>query len=150
MRTVLIFPLALLLATTACNNGSSTTATTSPSQTIVTDVLLGTVPTPVGGVLQSDTKPFTVGQGGGTVTITLTSANETLPGGTLLTTVVVGLGVGTLSGTTCTLLSPATPVAAGASSSLSGTLAAGSYCTVVSDVTGQVGPVAYAVTVAHP
>jgi hypothetical protein len=38
------------------------------------------VAAPINGVLQTSSNNFTVGQGGGSVTITLTSAVETLPG----------------------------------------------------------------------
>jgi hypothetical protein len=39
---------------------------------------------------------------------------------------------------------------AGASSSISGTAAAGLYCVQVSDVTNQLGPVAFTVVISHP
>jgi len=153
MRSALILTvaLALPLAVAGCDNQSSTAATTSTTQTLATDVLLGSVPAPVNGVLQSGSNPFTVGQGGGTVSVTLTSAVETLPGGALLPTVVMGLGIGTPTGLTCTIISGGSTTAQGGSSpQLSGSLNAGSYCVQVSDVTSQVGPVAYAVAVSHP
>lgn len=147
-------PLYLLLAAAAGGCGgssSSSSATTAPSQTITTDVLTGTVPPPVNGVLQSSSNNFTVGQGGGSVTVTLTSATETLPGGSLLTTVTMGLNVGTASITGCTPLANAfTTAQASGTPQLSGNLSAGSYCIIVSDVTNQLGPVAYAIAVAHP
>ena len=154
MRTALILTaaIALPLAVAACDNQSST-ATTTPTttQTIATDVLLGTVAAPIAGVPQSSSNNFTVGQGGGTVSVTLTSAIETLPGGTLLPTVVMGLGIGTPSGATCAILSGGSTTAQGGSTAqLSGALNAGSYCVQVSDFTGQLGPVAYAVAVSHP
>jgi hypothetical protein len=105
---------------------------------------------PVGGVLQSAFNPFTVGQGGGTIAVTLTSAIETLPGGTLLTTVQMGLAVGTPSGSTCVALSNASTVGAAGVAQLSGSVNAGAYCVLVSDVSNQLGPVAYAVAVSHP
>ena len=84
------------------------------------------------------------------MTVTLTSAVETLPGGALLTTVTMGVGVGTAtSGTTsCSLLAPISPIAPG--QTVSGTLGNGAYCVVVSDVSNQLGPVSYAVAVNHP
>ena len=145
---IALFP---ALTAIACGNGSSSSTTpTTPSQTLGTDILVGTVPPPVNGVLQSDFKPFAVGQGGGQVSVTLTSAVETLPGGTLLTTVTMGLAVGTLSGTTCTIFPPSVTAQGGSTAQLSGSLAAGSYCVQVSDVTSQLGPVAWAVAVIHP
>jgi hypothetical protein len=143
---------ALLMASVACSGTSSSTATpTSPSSTTTTDVLRGTVPPPVNGVLQSAFDPFDVGQSGGTVTVTLTSAVETLPGNTLLTTVTMGLGIGTITNDTCTLLTGAFATAqAGATPQLTGTLNPGTYCVQVSDVTNELGPVSFAVAVEHP
>ena len=149
MRGYVSVALALGLATVACNNGSSS-STTTPSPTTTTDVLMGTVQPPVNGVLQSSSNNFVVGQGGGNITISLTSAIETLPGGTLLTTVQMGMGVGTPSGSSCTLLANAFTTGAAGSASLNGSIAAGNYCVQVSDITGQLGPVAYAVAVTHP
>ena len=152
MKRLVLIALPLVLTAVACNNGSSSSATpTAPSQTFGTDILVGTVPPPVNGVLQSDFKSFTVGQGGGQISVTLTSAVETLPGGTLLTTVTMGLAIGSLSGTTCTIIPGASAVAQGGSvAQLTGGLAAGSYCVQVSDVTSQLGPVAWAAAVVHP
>lgn len=142
--------LSLAMTASGCGN-SSTTSSTSPSQTITTEVLTGTVQPPVNGVLQSAFNTFVVGQGGGTVTVTLTSAVETLPGGTLLATVTMGVGVGTVSNGTCSLLSNAYVIAQASSATLlSGSVAAGTYCVQVSDVTNQLGPVAYALAVSHP
>ena len=146
--------ITVLLAAVGCSgssSSSSSSSTTAPSQTIATDVLTGTVPPPVNGVLQSASNTFVVGQGGGAVSVTLTSAVETLPGRTLLPTVTMGLAVGTATITACTPLANAFTTAQGGSTAqLSGNLAAGTYCVLVSDVTNQVGPVAYAVAVSHP
>jgi len=63
----------------------------------------------------------------------------------------MGLAVGTSSLTRCAPLSNSfTTAQASGSPQLSGSLNAGSYCVIVSDVTNQVGPVSYAVAVAHP
>jgi hypothetical protein len=153
MRSAAILTMALVLplAVAGCDNQSATAATTTSTATPVTDVLLGNVAAPINGVLQSGSNPFTVGQGGGTVSVTLTSAVETLPGGALLPTVVMGLAIGTPTGLTCTVIAGGSTTAQGGSSpQLSGALNAGSYCVQVSDVTSQVGPVAYAVAVSHP
>ena len=152
MRFVLLLLAAVAPAVAACSNNSSA-STTTPSLVPTTEVLLGTVPTPVNGVLQSSINTFTVGQGGGSVTITLTSAVETLPGGSLLTTVTMGIALGTPSGSTCntSAFTNATTTAQGGSTpNLSGSLAVGTYCVQVSDVTNQIGPVAYALAVTHP
>jgi hypothetical protein len=146
--------LVLVLTSAACSSGSSTSPiTTAPSTTTVT--LQGTVPAAVNGpsglVQQSDFKNFSVGQGGGAVTITLTSAIETFPNGTLNPAVVMGLAVGSPGAGTCTLSTGATPtlVQPGATG-LSGTLNAGSYCVQISDQTVQLGPVAYTVVIVAP
>ena len=95
--------------------------------------------------MQSSYNPFSVAQSGGTVSVTLTSAVETLPGGALLTSVTMGLGIGTISNDTCTLLTNAfTTAQAGSAAQLTGNLNAGAYCVKVSDVSNQFGPVSYA------
>ena len=138
------------LAATAC--GGSNSSATAPSQTIATDTLTGVVPAAVNGTPQSAFNNFTVGQGGGTVTVTLTSAIETLPGGTQNPSVAMAMGVGSPSGSTCALPagSSSTILQAGANASLSGTLSAGTYCVLITDVTVQPGPVNYTVVVQHP
>jgi hypothetical protein len=145
---VAISLMSFALAVSACG---SSTPVTSASTTVTTDILSGTVAAAVNGVPQTSTNNFTVGQGGGTVSITLTSAVETFPGGTTSATVTMGLGVGTASGTTCTLIAGSAPqIAPAGGVGISGTLSAGTYCVLVSDVTIQQGPVAYAVVVQHP
>jgi hypothetical protein len=137
------------LSASGCGSSDTSSTTTSPSPTLTTDVLTGTVQPPVGGVPQSSLGTFVVSQANGSVQVTLTSAVETFPDGALLTTVVMGLGVGSVSDGNCVLLSGAfmtTP----AGGSLSGTLPVGTYCVQVSDVTNQLGPVVYGVTVLHP
>jgi hypothetical protein len=118
-------------------------------------ILSGTAPAAVRGVPQSASNNFSVGQSGGTVTLTLTSAVETLPGGVLNPSVVMGIGVGTPTGTSCTLSTgtAATLLSAGASSSISGTLSPGAYCIQVTneDASAQTsGPVAYTIVVVSP
>ena len=147
MKRVLTVLLALV-ATAAC--GGSSNSTTSPSQVYTTDTLTGTVPVPVNGVLQSSFGTFAVGQGGGTIYFALTSAIETLPDGTFLPTVVMGLGIGTFNGSTCTLLPNATAQIAASANQYQYTVAAGNYCIQMSDVTNQLGPVSYAIAIAHP
>lgn len=142
--------LALALPCLAC--GSSNSTTTTPSPVLVSETLTGTVNPPVNNVLQSASSPFTVASPGGPVSVTLTSAILTNPDGTTNSAVVMGLAVGTPSGATCALAAGNTPylLQAGASSTISGNLAAGNFCVQVSDVTNQKGPVAYTVVVMHP
>src|SRR5580698_8997011 len=96
---VSLVALGIVLTTAACDNSSSTTPTTT-TPTTTTYILPGTAPAAVNGVAQSVSNNFTVGQSGGTVSIILTSAVETLPGGTLNPNVVLLLGVGSPSGNT--------------------------------------------------
>ncbi len=153
MRTHL-FPLvavAFVAASLAACSGSSTTPTaTTPTTPPTNEVLTGTVAAPIGGALQTAFNSFTVTAGNGTLTLTLTSAVETFPDGTLLPTVTMGMGLGTFANGTCTLMANAfTTAQAGSSPQLNGTIAAGAYCVQMSDVTNQLGPVAYAVAVSH-
>jgi len=141
----------LAVVASGCTGGSNGSTPTTPTQTIATDVLTGTVQPPVGGALQSAFVPFAVGQGGGQVQVTLTSAVETFPDGTLLPTVTMGLAVGTIAGGVCTQMANSFTTAQGGSQpQLTGSLTAGSYCVLVSDVSSQLGPVAFAVAVSHP
>jgi ABC-type glycerol-3-phosphate transport system substrate-binding protein len=151
MRIARLLLITSALSAAACGSSGSTSAT-APSPTIATDTLTGTVPAAVNGAPQSVFNTFTVGQGGGTVTVTLTSAVETLPGGNQNSAVAVGMGVGTASGFTCALPAGSAPtiLQAGANSALSGSLTAGTYCVLLTDVTIQPGPVAYTVAVQHP
>ena len=155
MAITKILMTSVLIATAAVGSAcggsnSNTTSPTAPSQTFSTDILTGAVPVPVNGVLQSAFNQFVVGQGGGTVSVTMTSAVETLPGGTFLPTITMGLAVGPVTNGTCTTTSGFTTAQGASSPQLSGTLAAGTYCVTVSDVSGQLGPVSYAVAVTHP
>jgi hypothetical protein len=103
-------------------------------------------------VRQAASVPFNVNAPGGTVVVTLTSAVQTNPDGTVNPNVVMGVAVGTPSAGACTLGAGNVPALfqAGANSSLSGTAASGVYCVQVSDVTNQLGPVAFTVVVQHP
>ena len=145
--------LATFAATIAGCSSSTSPSSTSTSTTTVnptTELLSGTVAALVNGERQSSSNPFTVALNGGGVTVTLTSAVETFPDGSLLPTVTMGLGVGTWANNTCTQITNAyTTAQAGGTPQLSGTINSGAYCVLVSDVTNQLGPVAYAVSVSH-
>jgi hypothetical protein len=144
--------IAFAISGCTLGGGSNSNSTTAPTQSIATETLSGTVPAAVNGAPQTAFNSFTVGQGGGSVSVTLTSAIEALPGGTVNSSVAMGLGVGNVSGASCTLLAgtASSIVSAGASATLSGTLSAGAYCVLISDVTIQPGPVTYTVVVQHP
>src|SRR5262249_31052675 len=133
-RSVLL--LVGLALTTAC--GSTDSSSVAPSTSLATETFSGTVD--VGG---SDFHTFSVLQSGGQVNVTLTAATPPA-------TIFMGLGIGTPSGGTCTLLTNAQTLAqAGTIAQLSGTVNSGSYCVLVFDVGNQTSQVTYAVTMTH-
>lgn len=141
---------AAAVVSTGCSRGVRLAGPSETGQTVITDVLTGTVAPPVNSVRQQAFRTYTVGQGGGPVEITLSSTVLTRPDGTTLTTVQMGLGAGTPVNGTCVVPEGAYVVATpGTTPHLSGSLTAGEYCVQVSDVTNQVGPVAFSVTVKH-
>ena len=143
--------LAVAVVASACGSSSSATTPASTTQTMTTDTFTGIVPAAVNGAMQSSFNQFVVGQGGGTVTLALTSAIETLPGNTYVANVTMGLGIGTPANGVCTLLS-GTSLYQTQPNALSpyGTFAAGTFCVLIQDVTGQLGPVNYSIAVTHP
>ena len=150
IRRIALVLAAAAVVSTGCDRSVRLAGPSETGQTVITEVLTGTVPPPVNQVLQKTFVTFTVGQGGGPVTITLTSAVQTRPDGTLQPTVQMGLGAGTPANGACVVPTGAYVVTtAGTTPHLSGSLTAGLYCVQVSDVTGQVGPVAFSVTIQH-
>jgi hypothetical protein len=150
-RSRIIVVLIVLLCASSLSCGGDSASSTLPTTptTGVSDTLVGTVGAPINGALQSAVNTFNAQAG--TVGVTLTSAVESMPDGSKLANVVMGLGIGTPNGSSCTLMSNAFTTAQPSSTVvLSGTVAAGSYCVQVSDVTNQLGPVAYALVVSHP
>jgi hypothetical protein len=146
--------LALLVTVGTCAgcSGGSNSSSTTTAPTLTSDTLTGTVPAPIGGVRQAASVVFNVNAPGGSVAVTLTSAVQTNPDGTANPNVVMGVAVGTPAAGACSLGTGNIPalLQAGANSTLSGTAAAGLYCVQVSDVTNQLGPVAFTVVVQHP
>jgi hypothetical protein len=141
--TIVALTVLLSASSLACGGDSSNSTLPTNPTTAVSDTLAGTVAPPVNGSLQNADNTFS--SQAGTVSVTLTSAVETLPDGSKLPNVVMGIGIGTLSGSSCTLMSNAFATAQPSSASaLSGTVGAGTFCVQVSDVTNQLGPVAYA------
>jgi hypothetical protein len=136
-------PLIFFLATTAAcsstaSSSNASTTATAPSAAVTTEIFPGTVA--VGG---NDVHPFNVALSGGQVSVILTAAGPP-------STIYMGVGVGTYSSPTCTLLTGGSVVtAAGTTAQLSGAAAAGSYCVMVYDVGNQTAPVTYSVTVNH-
>ena len=150
------FPVVLVVLTAAaCSSSSpSSTVTTAPSLNTIT--VTGIVPAAVNGVGQSDPvlHLFTVGQSGGTpgtVSFTLTSALETLPGGMVIPGVLMGIAIGAPSGSTCTLSAGVAPNPIQVSATgLSASINPGSYCIQISDDTIQQGPVNYTLLIVTP
>jgi hypothetical protein len=142
MKHSFLILLAFALTASACTSGTDTSTlatTTTPSVTLTTETLTGTVP-----VAGNDVHNVVLSQTG-ELDITLTAAGPP-------STIFMGLGVGTLSGSTCVFLSGGTTnVQAGTTPQLSGSsIAAGTYCVAVYDIGNQAAPVAYSLTVVHP
>jgi hypothetical protein len=137
------YPVCLVLALgIACSSSSGSGSTTTPSTPPLaptSETFSGTVA--VGG---SDVHPFTVNLSNGQVTATLTAAAPPA-------TIAMGLGIGTYSSGTCTLLTngyvvtPASTVAQLAGSGFT----SGTYCVAVFDAGNQLAEVTYSVTVTH-
>jgi hypothetical protein len=152
VKKSLVLALTVTVGILAGCSGNSSTNTSTTTPTLLSDTLSGTVPPPVAGVRQAASVVFNVAAPGGSVAITLTSAVESRPDGTSNPNVVMGVAVGTPSGSTCTLAAGNVPILlqSGANSSITGTAAAGLYCVQVSDQTNQLGTVAFTVVVQHP
>jgi hypothetical protein len=135
--------IATLGAVSACSsNDSAPTLPTTPSVPLITETFSGTVP-----VLGNDFRTFTASQSG-EIDVTLTAVGPP-------STISMGLAVGTLAAAgsnTCVPLSgaAASPVQAGSTPQLTGTVATGSYCVMVYDIGNQTAPVMWAATVKHP
>ena len=135
MRLRKYFSVSLMLTVAACGGGSSSTP--APSGTVTTETFSGTVA--VGG---RDFHSFTTKQTG-EVDVTLTAAGPP-------PTISMGLGVGTVNGSTCSLLPGASiNTQAGTAVQLAGTVSAGTLCVQVYDIGNQTAPITYTVTVAH-
>jgi hypothetical protein len=138
---VVWFGLALaILTTSACGSGSTTSpTTTAPATAPTTEVFTGTVAPGT-----ADTHNFTLALSNGQLNVTLTAAGPPA-------TIFMGLGVGTVSGTTCTLASNAIGVVQASSTAQFSfvQVPAGAYCVSVSDAGNQLADVTYSVTVTH-
>ena len=133
----------MALAAAGCSSGgtslpASATPVPAATPTATTETFTGTV-----NVLGNDVHPFTVTTSNLNLAVTLTAAGPP-------STITMGLGVGTYSGSTCSLLaSGATTTQAGTTAQLSGTITAGAYCVAVFDVGNQSAPVTYTAVVTH-
>ena len=138
MRKILPVALALALMGAGCDNSAGGDPSPPTTVTLTPETFTGTVDP--GG---SDSHGFTIAQAG-EVDVTLTAAGPPA-------TILMGLGVGTPSGSTCQLLTGGSVTTrAGTTPQLVGSANAGSYCVAVYDVGNQAAQVTYSVTVAHP
>ena len=140
MRTsnLIAVVVALAVGAAACKSSSTSAPSTTTTVTRTTETFSGTVP-----VRGSAFNNFTV-SAAGLVEVTLTAASPP-------PTIAMGVGVGTQTGTACTLLAGSSvATSAGATVQLSGILSADALCVLVSDLGAQTSAVAYTVTVTHP
>lgn len=133
------FVLLLALLTVACGSDTPTTPTTPnlPS----TEMFSGTLP-----VQGSSFYSFTVAATGN-VSITLASLVPVAPGPAVNT--VMGLGVGTPSGTECSVTNSVT-TAPGLTAQLVNSLTAATYCAKIYDLGALTAPVDFTVRIVHP
>jgi hypothetical protein len=137
--TILGVVAVLACVAAGCNKDSTAAPTTPAAPTRTTDTYSGTV-----AVKSLDTHGIPVTQQG-QVDVTLTVAGPP-------STIVMGLGVGTLDASSnCVLVTGGTTTtAAGTSPQLSGIFTAGNICIQVRDIGNATAPVSYTVSVLHP
>ena len=146
-RLVLIAPCAILMSLAAgCGDNPA-----APTPVLQTESFTGTLQ-PLG----IDFKTFTIAQGPSDLSISVNSLT-TVAGATPVTGITIGVGVGTVSGTTCSLQLQ-TPVATlGQELFAPNGASAGAYCVQIFDCpTGSTGctstlteAVTYSITVKH-
>lgn len=137
MRTIFPVALALALMGAGCDNSAGGDTTPTPV-TLTPETFSGSVE-PGSSAFHS----FTLAQAG-EVDVTLTAAGPPA-------TILMGLGVGTPSGSSCQLLTGGSVTTrAGTTPQLVGSANAGTYCVQVYDVGNQAATVNYTVIVAHP
>jgi hypothetical protein len=105
----------------------------------VTETFTGTVPVSGSRFYAFDVSTF------GTVTVTL----DRIGGGTVPTSVWVGVGLGVPEGTDCST-STSVNTQSGAGPHVNTTLSAGTYCARVYDIGNLAAPAPFAITLAHP
>jgi hypothetical protein len=131
--------LGALLATACTTSADSSSANPlAPSGPLATEAFSGTVD--VGG---SDSHTFSVTLSGGQLNVDLTAAGPP-------TTIYMGVGIGTPTGGSCSLLNSSQVLTqAGTTAQLTGSVNAGTYCVAVFDAGNQTAQIAYSVTVTH-
>jgi hypothetical protein len=138
MKVLLPLVLFSTLLLSACSQSTDTSALAPTTSTAVTqtETFTGTL-----AAQGTNIHTFTVAQNG-TLTVTLTAAGPP-------PTIFIGLGVGTPSGTTCSLLVTAN-AQAGTAAQLTGSVTnPGMFCLAVYDVGNLIADVTYSVTVSH-
>jgi hypothetical protein len=133
----------MLLLASACKDGTTTPSDTSDDDTaeVETTTEQWEATVPVGGAAFY---AFSVGVKG-TVSVTLLSVGgQFVPG-----TVMLGVGIGTLSGTTCSIAS-STTAQAGATAQVTGTYEPGLYCANVADIGNLFSNATISASVEHP
>jgi hypothetical protein len=142
MSRSLVIALAAAVMCAACGKDTTTSPSTTAATLRGTEVFGGTL-----GVGTSQFYSFTVAQDG-TTDVTLLSLR---PVGVLTTTLttVVGLGLGTPSGTECALRSALT-TAPGLTKQISVTTNVSTYCVKIADVGNLTNAVDYTVRILHP
>ncbi len=129
MKRLVVLLSAVVWLTAACGSDSTTSPTAGTTETFSGTLVQGA----------QNSYPFTT-TNSGTVTVTATSLSPALP---------VGLGIGTLSGSTCV------PSIQNAAAQQSGTVtmtvaSASSYCALVYDPGSVSQNVVYTITIALP
>jgi hypothetical protein len=139
------FTVCLFIASAAimaCGKNATTTSPTSPAPDSVTETFAGTLS--VGGsAFYSFSTAVT-----GDVTATLTN----IGGDGVPSSVVVNLGIGSLSGFNCSASSTAVQITGTAqvSSLVTSSEPPGVHCVVISDMGNLFAPATFTVTIAHP
>jgi hypothetical protein len=143
VKVPLVATIAAALLGAACGGSTTTTPTsTTPAAAVPTTTTpwVGTVP--VGG---SAFYSFTL-LSSGTVTVMLNSVSGTY----VPPTVMLGLGVGTPSGTACVVSGTTSNTAAGTSPQVTGTYGPGVECVNVSDIGNLFAPATFSITITYP
>ena len=139
-----VFLLIALALTAACGKNATTTSPTSTTTASdsVTETFTGTLP--VGG---SAFYSFSIATAG-TVTATLTS----IGGDGVPSSVMVNLGIGTLSAFTCSASSTSVQMSGTAQvpAEVSSAEQPGVFCVVISDLGNLFAPATFTVTIDHP
>jgi hypothetical protein len=143
--TVTVF-IALALVTWGCHGNTTTSATSTTTTSTTTETPALTTETfdatvPVGGATFYS---FSVGAQG-TVSVTLLSVG----GQFVPSTVMMGLAIGTPSGTSCSVTSNTT-VQAGSTAQVTAAHDPGLYCANVADIGNLFAPAAVSISVQHP